>query len=84
PDRSSPQLGGHAFGGDTARGNGIDADIVLAQFQRQAKRGLYWDNSYSLRDNPSSDYHALMNNTFTGWDEEDEARVNEWLKQGGS
>ena len=55
----------------------------FAQFQRQAKRGLYWDNSYSLRDNPSSDYHALMNNTFTGWDEEDEARVNEWLKQGG-
>lgn len=52
---------------------------AFAQFQRQAKRGLYWDSSYSLRGNPSSDYKTLMNNTFTGWDEEDEARVNRWL-----
>lgn len=51
----------------------------FAQFQRQAKRGLYWDSSYSLRGNPSSDYSELMSNTFTGWTEEDEARVNEWL-----
>ncbi|MBT3294721.1 MAG: sulfatase-like hydrolase/transferase [Verrucomicrobia bacterium] len=53
---------------------------AFAQFQRQAKRGLYWDSSYSLRGNPSSDYKTLMNNTFTGWDDEDEARVNQWLK----
>lgn len=52
---------------------------AFAQFQRQAKRGLYWDNSYGLRGNPSSDYKELMNNTFAGWDEEDEARVNRWL-----
>lgn len=56
---------------------------AFAQFQRQAKRGLYWDSSYSLRGNPSSDYGALINNAFTGWDAEDEARVNAWLKEGG-
>lgn len=55
---------------------------TFAQFQRQAKRGLYWDNSYGLRGNPSSDYWALMNNAFTGWDEDDEARVNAWLASG--
>lgn len=53
---------------------------AFAQFQRQAKRGLYWDSSYSLRGNPSSDYKQLMNNTFTGWNEEDEARVERWLR----
>jgi arylsulfatase K len=52
---------------------------AFAQFQRQAKRGLYWDSSYGLRGNPTSDYKALMQNTFTGWDDEDEARVAEWL-----
>lgn len=53
----------------------------FAQFQRQAKRGLYYDSSYSLRDNPSSDYNKLLKNTFTGWTEEDEARVQEWIKK---
>lgn len=53
---------------------------AFAQFQRQAKRGLYWDASYSLRGNPSSDYPTIMNNVFTGWDHEDEARVNRWLR----
>jgi len=53
----------------------------FAQFQRQAKRGLYSDNSYSLRGNPSSDYHDIMNNAFTGWTEEDEARVGDWLEK---
>jgi arylsulfatase K len=53
----------------------------FAQFQRQAKRGLYEDDSYSLAKNPSSDYKALMNNAFTGWDDEDEARVAAWLNQ---
>jgi arylsulfatase K len=51
----------------------------FAQFQRQAKRGLYLDDSYSLKDNPSSDYRTLMDNAFTGWDEADEARVSAWL-----
>ncbi len=53
----------------------------FAQFQRQAKRGLYDDNSYALTANPSSDYQEMMNNAFTGWTEEDEDRVAEWLKQ---
>ncbi len=50
-----------------------------AQFRRQARRGLYSDDSYSLRGNPSSDYRDIMNNAFTGWTEEDEARVAGWL-----
>jgi len=53
-----------------------------AQFQRQAKRGLYYDTSYSLAANPSSDYGAIMDNVFTGWNEEDEARVQAWLEEG--
>jgi arylsulfatase K len=52
---------------------------TFAQFQRQAKQGLYWDSSYGLQGNPSSDYRTLMDNTFTGWDETDEARVAAWL-----
>jgi arylsulfatase K len=55
---------------------------TFAQFRRQAKRGLYWDDSYGLQGNPSSDYWDLMNNTFTGWDREDEARVDRWLAEG--
>ena len=51
----------------------------FAQFQRQAKHGLYYDDSYGLAGNPSSDYNKLMNNTFTGWSEKDENRVAEWL-----
>jgi arylsulfatase K len=53
----------------------------FAQFQRQARRGLYWDDSYSLAGKPSSEYQTLMGNSFTGWDEEDEARVAAWLAQ---
>ncbi len=53
----------------------------FAQFQRQAKRGLYCDRSYSLMSNPSSDYDDIMNNAFTGWDEKDEQRVQEWLNE---
>ena len=52
----------------------------FAQFQRQAKRGLYHDSSYALRDHPSSDYRDILNNAFTGWTEEDEARVNDWVR----
>jgi len=57
---------------------------TFAQFQRQAKRGLYWDASYGLRGRPSSDYRELMNNTFTGWDNGDEARTERWLRGGVS
>lgn len=55
---------------------------TFAQFQRQAKRGLYVDDTYSLHDHPSSDYRDIMNNAFTGWDDADEARVAAWLNQG--
>ena len=53
----------------------------FAEFRRQAKRGLYLDSSYSLADNPSSDYHDLMDNALTGWTEADEARVQRWLAE---
>ncbi len=53
----------------------------FAQFQRQAKRGLYDDNSYALKAKPSSDYHEIMNNAFTGWTGKDETRVADWLRQ---
>jgi len=53
----------------------------FAQFQRQARRGLYWDGSYSLRENPPSDYGEIVNNSFTGWTEQDEAGVKNWLTQ---
>jgi arylsulfatase K len=56
---------------------------TFAQFQRQAKRGLYVDNTYGLRQCPSSDYREIMNNAFTGWDDEDEARVARWLAAQG-
>jgi len=54
---------------------------TFAQFRRQAKRGLYIDSSYGLRENPSSDYMDIMNNACTGWTEEDEARVVNWIGQ---
>jgi len=55
---------------------------TFAQFQRQAKRGLYLDNSYSLRNCPSSDYGEIIGNAFAGWDDEDEERVTRWLAGG--
>lgn len=51
----------------------------FAQFQRQAKRGLYLDDSYSLAKHPSSNYHDIMGNAFTGWTPDDEARAADWL-----
>jgi len=53
---------------------------AFRQWRRQARRGLYVDASYGLRDNPSSDYWKIMDNAFTGYDEADEARVERWLK----
>lgn len=40
--------------------------LNFAQFQRQAKKGLYHDNSYSLSGNPSSDYQEIINNLLNG------------------
>jgi arylsulfatase K len=50
------------------------------QWRRQAKRGLFLDASYGLGKCPSSDYMTLMDNTFTGYDAADEAKVDAWLK----
>jgi arylsulfatase K len=52
---------------------------AFRQWRRQAQRGLYVDGSYSLRENPSSDYWKIMDNSFTGYDEEDEKKVLRWL-----
>lgn len=54
----------------------------FAQFQRPARRGLYLDNSYTLKENPSSDCHEIINNALTGWTGEDEARAADWIRQG--
>ena len=51
------------------------------QFRRQAQRGLYLDGSYSLKDNPSSDYWKIMDNAFTGYNQDDEKIVNQWLAE---
>ena len=52
---------------------------AFRQWRRQAKRGLYVDNSYGLVDNPSNDYWEIMDNSFTGYNQEDEETVNRWL-----
>ena len=49
------------------------------QWQRQAKRGIHVDGSYSLEGNPSSDYWEIMNNCFTGYNQDDEEIVKAWL-----
>ncbi|MFW5923801.1 MAG: sulfatase, partial [Planctomycetota bacterium] len=54
---------------------------AFRQFRRQAKKGLYVDDSYGLRDNPSSDYMTIMDNAFSGYDETDEERVKKWLDE---
>lgn len=54
---------------------------AFRQWRRQARRGLYVDASYGLRGRPSSDYMTLMNNTFTGYDADDEATVDRWLEK---
>jgi arylsulfatase A-like enzyme len=52
---------------------------AFREWRRQAARGLYVDNSYSLKGNPSSDYWKIMDNCFTGYDQDDEAAVDRWL-----
>ena len=51
----------------------------FAQFNRQAKRGLYLDQSYSLAKKPSSTYEDLIDNAMTGWSSDDEDRAQKWL-----
>jgi arylsulfatase K len=54
---------------------------AFRQWRRQAKRGLHVDNAYALKGNPSSDYWKIMDNCFTGYDENDERRVEAWLSE---
>ena len=44
-------------------------------------RGLYLDESYSLKENPLRDYWKIMDNSFTGYNREDEKTVNKWLQE---
>ncbi len=52
---------------------------AFRQWRRQAQRGQYVDDTYGLRLTPSSDYMTIMDNAFTGYDDEDERRVEQWL-----
>lgn len=54
---------------------------AFRQWRRQARRGLFREASYGLRDCPSSDYRAIMNNAFDGWDDDDERVVDRWLAE---
>ena len=54
---------------------------AFREWRRQARRGLYIDGSYALEGNPSSDYWTIMDNAFTGFDEEDEKKLDAWLAQ---
>lgn len=56
---------------------------AFRQWRRQARRGMYRDNSYGLRHSPSSDYMTLMDNTFTGYNQDDEQQVERWLNERG-
>lgn len=52
---------------------------AFRQWRRQAQRGLYVDGSYALKASPSNDYWAIMNNCFTGYNQDDERLVEKWL-----
>jgi arylsulfatase K len=54
---------------------------AFGQWRRQAKRGLYVDASYALRGAPSSDYWKIMDNAFTGYNQDDEEKVARWLDE---
>ena len=52
---------------------------AFRQWRRQAMRGLHVDGRYGLENNPSTDYWRIMDNCFTGYNEDDEELVNQWL-----
>lgn len=52
---------------------------AFRQWRRQAKHGLHVDGSYGLSGKPSTDYMCIMDNCFTGFDEQDEAVIEQWL-----
>ena len=52
---------------------------AFRQWRRQAQRGLYVDSSYALRGAPSNDYWKIMDNSFTGYNQDDERKVVAWL-----
>ena len=53
---------------------------AFRQWRRQAMRGLHVDGRYGLENNPSTDYWRIMDNCFTGYNEDDEELVNQWLE----
>ncbi len=54
---------------------------AFRQWRRQALRGVYVDGSYSLRENSSTDYWKIMDNCFTGYDQDDEKKLMAWLDE---
>ena len=44
-------------------------------------RGLHVDDRYSLMDHPSTDYWKIMDNCFTGYNQDDEEMVVKWLEE---
>ena len=54
---------------------------AFRQWRRQAKRGLYIDGDYALEGSPSNDYWKIMDNCFTGYNQDDEQIVNNWLQE---
>jgi arylsulfatase K len=54
---------------------------AFRQWRRQARRGMYVDASYALRNAPSNDYWKIMDNCFTGYDQADERTVERWLDE---
>ena len=52
---------------------------AFREWRRQAKRGMFTDCTYGLADNPSNDYWKIMDNAFTGFNEEDDKKLEEWI-----
>ena len=52
---------------------------AFRQWREQALRGEHTDSHYALAENPSNDYWAIMDNTFTGYNQSDEDLINRWL-----
>ena len=48
------------------------------QWQCQAMRGLHADRNYALKNNPSTYYWKIMDNCFTGYNQDDEEIVKQW------
>ena len=52
---------------------------AFRQWRDEARQGLHTDKSYGLKGNPTNDYWKIMDNCFTGYNQDDEATVEKWL-----